>query len=249
MTHRVQYNPYLHTAQNYSLLVDALDAPADERPLRKATPPDLDHGPPHLAFTDADRAEVREIVESLAEGPLPGPLVLLNPNAGDLLPLRRWETDRFVALGQQLLQAHPTLTLGITGAPSERAEVEAVARRIGAPPRVITLAGHTTLRQVIVLYTLAEVLVTNDSGPGHFASLTDIHNIVLFGPETPALFGPLGRNTHVVWAGLGCSPCVNVLNHRFSPCTDNQCMQQIEVHQVRQIVEGCLNPSPAQEDR
>jgi ADP-heptose:LPS heptosyltransferase len=31
-----------------------------------------------------------------------------------------------------------------------------------------------TLRDLLVLYTLADVLVTNDSGPGHFSSLTPI---------------------------------------------------------------------------
>ncbi len=240
MTHRVQYNPYLHTALNYSLLVAALDADPADLPLLKIPSEALEHPPARFEPTETERDEVRGIVEGLAGGPLPGPLVLLNPNAGDLLPLRRWHPDRFVALGRALLERHPDLTLGITGAPSERADAEAVAARIGAPPRVITLAGHTTLRQVVVLYTLADALVTNDSGPGHFASLTDIHNIVLFGPETPALFGPRGPRTHVIWARTACSPCVNVLNHRFSPCTDNVCMQRIEVDEVLRTVERCL---------
>ena len=81
---------------------------------------------------------------------------------------------------------------------------------------------------------MADVLVTNDSGPGHFSSMTDITSIVLFGPETPDVFGPLGPHTHVVRSNLACSPCVNVYNHRFSPCTNNVCMQQIEVDEVYQ---------------
>jgi ADP-heptose:LPS heptosyltransferase len=62
----------------------------------------------------------------------------------------------------------------------------------------------------------------------------------LFGPETPALFGPLGRHTHVIWGELSCSPCVNVLNHRFSPCNDNVCMQRITVEQVYAEVNDVL---------
>ena len=114
-------------------------------------------------------------------------------------------------------------------------------KSIGTPDRVRSVAGKTTLRDVLVLYTLAEVLVTNDSGPGHFASMTDIHNIVLFGPETPQLFGPLGENRHVLWAGLACSPCVNPYNHRFSPCQNNVCMQSITVDQVFAEVEAALS--------
>ena len=73
-------------------------------------------------------------------------------------------------------------------------------------------------------------------GPGHFSSLTDIHTIVLFGPETPALYGPLGRNAHVLYTGLACSPCVNALNHRFSPCQNNVCMQSITAEQAMEKV-------------
>ncbi len=45
------------------------------------------------------------------------------------------------------------------------------------------------MRELLTLYTLASVLVTNDSGPAHFASPTPVHTIVLFGPEPPLLFG------------------------------------------------------------
>ena len=42
-----------------------------------------------------------------------------------------------------------------------------------------------------MLYTLSELLITNDSGPAHFASMTPITVITLFGPETPLLFRAL----------------------------------------------------------
>ena len=54
-------------------------------------------------------------------------LILLNPNASDLLPLRKWETARFVELGRRLLAENPSLCLIITGAPSEQASAETVA--------------------------------------------------------------------------------------------------------------------------
>lgn len=167
-------------------------------------------------------------------------VIVLNPNTGDLLPIRMWPTERFVELGQRILRDDPHARLVLTGAPSEKAGAEEVGRRIGSPDRVVSVAGKTTLREVLVLYTLADVLVTNDSGPGHFASMTDIHNVVLFGPETPQLFGPLGENRHVIWAQLACSPCVSPYNHRFSPCTNNVCMQSITVDQVYREVASAL---------
>lgn len=235
MTHRVQYNPYLHTSRAYSLLVEALGENPDDLPLVKI--PSRRSEETRHRFVPA--AEETARVLALAGGP--GKIVVLNPNTGDLLPLRMWPTQRFIDLGQRILAAHPEIRLVLTGAPSEREGAEGVARRIGTPDRVRSVAGKTTLRDVLVLYTLAEVLVTNDSGPGHFASMTDIHNIVLFGPETPQLFGPLGENRHVLWAGLACSPCVNPYNHRFSPCQNNVCMQSITVDQVFAEVEAALS--------
>ena len=102
------------------------------------------------------------------------------------------------------------------------------------------MAGQTSLRELLTLYTVADVLVTNDSGPGHFASLTPVHAIVLFGPETPRLFGPLAPSTTVIWKELACSPCVSVFNHRLSPCRNNVCMQSITVDEVFAAVERVL---------
>src|SRR5205085_11767447 len=112
---------------------------------------------------------------------------------------------------------------------------EALVRAVDSP-RCASLAGQTTLRQVLVLYSLADVLVTNDSGPAHFASLTPADVVVLFGPETPRLFAPVSPRTHPLWAGLACSPCINAYNDRQTACTDNVCMQRISVEQVFEIV-------------
>ena len=239
LTHRVQYNPYLHTSEAYLQLVQALDDDPAAVPLLKRAVRQAPLDPPRFLATDADRARVQGLLELENGGPLTGPIVLLNPNTGDLLPTRMWRTERFVELGQRILAEHPTVTLALTGAPSEKDGAEDVRRRIGGS-RVLCMAGRTSLRDVLVLYTLSEVLVTNDSGPGHFASMTDIDNIVLFGPETPQRFGPLGAHAHVLWAKLACSPCVNVYNHRFSACTDNVCMQEITVDQVFEQVQTCL---------
>ena len=84
----------------------------------------------------------------------------------------------------------------------------------------------------MVLYTMSELLITNDSGPAHFAALTPVNVLTLFGPETPSLFGsPTPRST-AFWLGLACSPCVNAYNNRQSPCRNNLCMQGITVDQV-----------------
>lgn len=244
MTHRVQYNPYLHTAAAYYLLVEALLADPSEVPLMKVPVPAIDFTAPRFVPRDEEVERVQSILDHVADRKVSRPIVLLNPNASDLLPLRRWPTERFVELGQRILREHPEATIAITGAPSEQQDAERIAEAISPRERVVNLAGHTTLRELIVLYTLADVLVTNDSGPGHFASLTGITSVVLFGPETPAVFGPLGTQTRAVRTDLACSPCVNAMNHRFSPCNNNVCMQGISVEQVYELVDERLAREP-----
>ena len=242
LTHRVQYNPYLHTAAAYYLLVEALLADPAQKPLMKVPTPQIDFTPPRFRPNPVEVEKVRGTLQSVSGRRISGLIVLLNPNASDLLPLRRWPTERFIELGRRILSEHPAATLAITGAPSEQIAAQDIARQIG--PEVISLAGHTTLRELIVLYTMADVLVTNDSGPGHFSSLTDITSIVLFGPETPAVFGPLAPNANALRADIACSPCVNPFNHRFSPCNDNVCMRMITVDEVHELVANRLNVQP-----
>ncbi len=76
----------------------------------------------------------------------------------------------------------------------------------------------------VALLDRGTALVTIDSGPAHFSGLTGIWRIVLFGPETPALYSPVGDRLETCHLDLPCSPCYSAANHRESSCTDNQCL-------------------------
>ena len=205
--------------------------------MSKSVPPRLPD-PVRFAPTDEEKRSARNLLrEGTAD--VEGPIVLLNPNASDMLPLRKWPLERFAELGRELLRKYPQVRIVLTGAPAETGPAEKLRAEIGTD-RVTSLAGRTTMRGLLTLYTLADVLVTNDSGPAHFASLTDIDTVVLYGPETPRLFGPLGDRARILYAKLACSPCVNVFNHRFSPCRNNRCMQAISVAEVFEEVGKCL---------
>src|SRR5207248_10376856 len=98
--------------------------------------------------------------------------------------------------------------------------------------RVGRLAGETTVRQLLGLYTGSDVLVANDWGPAQFASMTPIRVVTLFRPDTPALFAARSPNATALWAGIACSPCVNAYDNRQSVCRNNLCMQAITVDDV-----------------
>ena len=234
LTHRVLYNPHLHASTSFSSLIHALDADPTKFPAFADAPPPS-QAPPSFRPEPEEIREVEKILvwEGVAAGQK---LVVFNANASDLLPLRRWENRNYVELARRFLEQFPNAHVVFSGAPSEAAQMSDLVREVGSP-RCVCLAGRTSLRQLLVLYSLAEVLVTNDSGPAHFSTLTGVDAIVLFGPETPLLFAPPGPRSHPVWLGLACSPCVNAYNNRQTACHDNICMKGITVDQILEMLE------------
>jgi ADP-heptose:LPS heptosyltransferase len=231
MTHRLLYNPYIHTSQNFQLMVEALEQAPDRLPTFEGKIPAPDLVSPRFVASPAAEQEVRAIIQRESGRSGEPALILLNPNASDLLPLRKWPTDRYVDLARRLLERFPDVSIGMTGAPDEVETIRRVAAQVGSP-RCFSFAGKTTLPQLLVLYTLSELLITNDSGPAHFASMTPVTVITLFGPETPLLFRALTPRAIPIWMQLPCSPCVNAYNNRQSPCRDNICMKSITVDHV-----------------
>ena len=146
------------------------------------------------------------------------------------MPQRRWAQQRFSELIQAIHQRYPHDLILITGSPAEFNYVEKV-RSVANIKNALNFAGQVSFAELPPLYTLSDVMVTNDSGPGHFSAVTPLRTVVLFGPETPALYGSIG-NSIPITANLACSPCVSAANHRKTPCNDNVCMQAITVTQV-----------------
>lgn len=227
-THKLVFNPYLHTSQAFETLVDALDERPGGLPAYDALPP-TPRELPGFRPTEEEAASVRRMLETA--GCTGTPVILLNANASDLIPLRRWPAERYVELAGGLLGRYPTACVVFTGAPSEAIATDRLVRDV-ASRRCVSVAGKTTFRDLLTLYTLSDVLVTNDSGPSHFAALTPIEVVTLFGPETPALFAALTPRNRALWAGIVCSPCLSAFNDRQSRCMDNVCMQRLSVAEV-----------------
>ena len=110
-------------------------------------------------------------------------------------------------------------------------------------PQCVNLSGYTdSMRHLLALFHRASLLIANDGAPGQFAAITPLPTVMLFGPETPALYKPLAPNVHAMHISLSCSPCLTAYNHRNSPCDgDNQCLKLITVEQVLQKAHELLD--------
>ena len=240
LTHKVTYNPHIHIAANFIALVNALIAGKEEVPYSKTL-----IAPEELFLEKATVSpEQKVIIENLIRenyaGFDPGKhrIVLINPNASELLIQRRWPPEYYAQLIKMILDHSPHTLVLITGDPREREEAQTLKENVGHQ-RCVNFAGKIRFHQLTHLYSVCEFMVTNDSGPGHFAAVTDMHTFVIFGPETPALYGSLGKTTPI-YAGLACSPCVSAANHRKTACRDNVCLQVIKPQQVFMAIEPFL---------
>lgn len=241
MTHRVFYNPHIHISKNFMALVKSIEQKS-EYPLLKAVIQDEEMEEPRYQSNESDLQDLKGRLATvnpvINEADL---LVLLGPNAGDLLPIRAWPLQNYVALTERILRRFNAvvIVIGLEGASRDAAEI---LGHVG-PERCIDFTNQTSFKDLLDLLNLADVLVTSDGGPAHFAAQTPIKSIVLFGPETPVLYAPLGRNTTSLSAGLACSPCLSAYNHRKTTCTDPKCMEAITVDEVLDAVTEALSDS------
>ncbi|MBU1912856.1 MAG: hypothetical protein KKB22_04910 [Candidatus Omnitrophica bacterium] len=237
-THKLLYNPYLHIKFFFVSLLEALNhAPSqDNKPMIFEIPKITDYPFTFLPTEDEQKLLIKKIMK-LKNSVLSWPIIILNPKIQDLLPLRRWPEENYIKLAKKLLEKFPKATIIITGPIGEKEKSNIMASNITG---AVSLAGRISLRELLVLYFISDVLVTTDSGPAHFSTLTPIKSVVLFGPETPFLYGQSSERIEVVAAGLVCSPCVNVYNARTSLCVTGECLRSIKVEDVAKKVEGFL---------
>ena len=227
LTHPVVYNGHAHMAKNFLAMTHALLADHPEYPYAKVAIADHQMRVTPAAIDAREIAAARDLLRLVFDSydPALHRIVLLNPNSSEMLPQRRWPREHFKHLAQLIVEQWPDTLVAITGSAAERNESLWMEAEIGHP-RVRSLAGMHALSMLLPLYSISHVLVTNDSGPAHFSALTGIRSIVLFGPETPALYGSLG-NTESLTLGLACSPCVTAANQKNSACTDPVCMRSM----------------------
>ncbi len=236
----VLYNPYHHIARQFLTLAEAVESntrPPAKRPMDEPLP-----APPPVPFDEAEIAALRARLHAEFAQIHGRRLVLLYPGGG-ALPIRAWPEAHYVALARALLARG--YAVGIIGLPTDREQAARVVAACG-DPACVSLAGWTrSVRELLQLFHVAELLVTNDGGPGHFAVLTPIRGLVLFGPETPRLYGPLSDRVEALHLDYSCSPCLTAYNHRNSPCDgDNRCVAQIPVDRVLERALHMLEAGP-----
>lgn len=235
MNRKVQYNPHIHIAKNFVALVDSVFTEEDQLPYLKKEITDGEIQIRKITPSEESRERVFNSIKNLYPRiTFDQKIFLVNPNASEFLPQRKWPLENYTSLIKIVLEKHPELLVLMTGAPSEKEEIQTIQDDVGSD-RCHNFAGKVSFSDLTTLYSISKVLITNDSGPGHFSSVTNIKSFVFFGPETPHLYGSLGNSTPI-YANYACSPCVSAYNHRKTPCIDNQCLKVLKPQLVYDMI-------------
>lgn len=236
----VPYNPYHHISAQFLTLARAIDStavPKSKLPVMAAVKP-----PPHVQLDPALKDGIQQRLMRDFPAIAGKPLVLVYPGGG-ILPIRAWPLASYTALCEGLVA--DGCAVAVIGLKDDRELAQRlvanVNRAFPAGP-VIDLTGYTrSISELLALFHVARLLVTNDGGPGQFAALTPIWTLMLFGPETPSLYAPLTPRCHSFYSQWPCSPCLTAYNHRASFCDgDNQCLKVIAPDTVLAKARECL---------
>jgi heptosyltransferase-2 len=168
-------------------------------------------------------------------------VVCLNPGAA-FGSSKHWSVDSFAELARRLARDRGCGVLVLSG-PTERDMARQIAHAAGDGVR--TLADYPlSLGLTMACVRRADLLVTTDSGPRHFAAA--------FGTPVITLFGP----THIAWTEtyyakaihlqkqVDCGPC----QKRVCPL-DHRCMTLLTPEEVFTAAQGLLARFPSHEDR
>jgi ADP-heptose:LPS heptosyltransferase len=236
-SHPVAYNPHIHISKNFLQLAHAAAINVVDKkqlPLTKLTFSSAEISLKKMTVTEIEQAQIKQIIKNYFPAYKQQQLIIINSEGGDLLPMRNWGQDKFYELITLILNKNKSILILLTGSSGEKSAVEKLNQRVNHTS-CVNFAGAVNLTQLLALYSIGQFMVTNDSGPNHFSSLTSLRTYALFGPETPRLYGSLGNAVNI-YKNLSCSPCVTAANQRKTVCCDNLCMQQISAEEVYQRI-------------
>lgn len=199
------------------LLTDRLKPPRDDRG-RIAVPPAIDYylalaaalgadasdRRMELGVDDSDAATAEQLLAGAGLDPA-RPLVMLNPGAS-FGPAKMYPPELFAAVGDALVRSRGAHIV-INAAPGEVAIAQSVEEAMAEPVLVNLARVGSTLGLLKALVKRSALLVTNDTGPRHFAAALGVPVVTIFGPTDPDRTRIYYDKERPIRADVPCSPC------------------------------------------
>lgn len=153
-------------------------------------------------------------------------------------PSKQWPVEYFATLARRAIARGETVW--ILGSAKDRSTAQALLKAVGSPAsqRCLDFTGQTSLGEAVDLLSMADAVVSNDSGLMHIASALKRPMVVLYGSTSPGFTPPLGDRVKVLSVGLDCQPCFQ----RECPLVHHRCMRDLQPEGVEQALISLIQP-------
>jgi len=141
---------------------------------------------------------------------------------------KRWPASYFAEVARHKIAQGWQVWL--FGSDKDKAAAEQIKSEVSGD--CIDFTGRTSLAEAVDLLSLADTVVTNDSGLMHVAAALDKKIIALYGSSDPNFTPPLNTKAHVISLNLDCSPCFK----RECPLGHTRCLTDIKPDQVIDVI-------------
>ncbi len=155
------------------------------------------------------------------------PIVILVPGGAFGLS-KCWPAGRFAKTADWLIENHNAAV--VISVSTEKHERQ-IARQISAASKndLINLAENPlTLGELKALFSMAELVICNDTGPRHIAIAFDRKVITMFGPNDPEWTQTGHENEIQIIGRAPCAPCLKPLCSK----SEHLCMNSISVERI-----------------
>ncbi len=187
-----------------------------------------------LVVSEKDENEWKEELE---EQKIKRPVVGIAPGAS-FGPSKRWDTERFAQLANELNEKYDAATILITG-PNEGDIREQFLKYSSVKVIDPFTKSHSISRLKAVIKNL-DLLICNDSGPRHIAVAFGVPVVCIMGPTKPEYTDSPWERGFIIRVPVDCGPC------QLPECpTDHRCMNLITPQMVLEHVDKILNKSHA----
>ena len=164
-----------------------------------------------------------------------GPIVIIVPG-GAFGPSKCWLSERFAQTADRLISKYSaTIVVSVSPSPAEKQ----IARQIcgSSKHKLINLAeSPVSIGELKSLFSIADLVISNDTGPRHIAIALQRKVISLFGPNNPAWTNTGYKDEIQIIGDAPCAPCGKPVCKK----AEHLCMQSITVEMVYNAAEKLL---------
>ena len=220
---KILFDKNMHVANNYMNMTKSFGIQTKIVKLSK------------LNYSKKDSEKVSMLLKK--EGIKSGDFVIgICPGVAESVKSRMWPKENFIKLSDELIEKINAKII-IIDSNSNKNIADEIVRDM--KNQSINLSGKVSLKELFCLVERCNVFISNDTGSMHIAAAQGVKTVGLFGPNTPKLWAPFGKENVSLYHPPYCSPCIDNSKGFMPECFNKvyqKCMKDISVKEVFESV-------------